>query len=86
MDEGMGAIIVGLIATLLILVPIKEENKKTELEMIENYEIIETHINVSKTGKNQYYIIVENPSGDLIEINTDINTFVKYGGDLEKWL
>lgn len=84
MDEGMGAIIVGLIATLLILVPIKEENKKTELEMIENYEIIETHINVSKTGKNQYYIIVENPSGDLIEINTDINTFVKYGGDLEK--
>lgn len=84
MDEDMGAIIVGLIATLLILLPITRESEKTKLEMLENYEIIETHINVSRTGKNQYYIIVENPSGDLIEINTDINTFVKYGGDLEK--
>lgn len=59
-----------------------EQMNQMQLDL-ENGKIIETHINTTKGGYNRYFVILENSSGDLVEYDVDLNTYIDLGGKFE---
>ena len=76
------AFLLVLVISLNFLVELDEQLQQTINNELENYEIIELMVNTTRSGNNNYIVIMRNLSGDYIERSVDINTFIKYGGEI----